>query len=149
MSLRRLRKSDSKRLSAELPVDLDPKRDIQMADDAILVDGTLWFVKNDGRWIPAIPLLLERPDLLPRLVVDMGAVPHVAQGADVMRPGITEIPDTEKGALVQVVDATHGKPLAVGEMLFSAAKMRDMGSGKAVRSLHHVGDAVWKVYTHS
>lgn len=89
--------------------------------------------------------VLTALDLVPlrRVVVDMGAVPHVANGADIMAPGVVSA-DLEIKAeeTVVVVDERHGKPLAVGLALHPGAELKGP-KGKAVKNLHHVGDEVW------
>jgi len=96
---------------------------------------------------PTLRLLLTRQpgqDLLPRIVVDMGAVKFVTSGADVMRPGIKAIPSgLSVGAPVVIVDEKHGKPLAVGLTLLDSAAMTAATSGKVIKNIHWVGDAIW------
>ncbi|HWQ19450.1 MAG TPA: hypothetical protein VN455_06690 [Methanotrichaceae archaeon] len=41
-----------------------------------------------------------------------------------------------------VLEERHKKPLAIGRALVAGTEMH--GGGKAVKSLHHVGDLVWK-----
>lgn len=78
--------------------------------------------------------------------VDMGAVKFVAGGADVMRPGIVEFDRSiEKGDIVVVVDQTHKKPLCVARAIMSAKEMDEVKTGKALKSLHHVGDSLWSM----
>jgi PUA domain protein len=80
---------------------------------------------------------------LKRVVVDMGAVPHVASGADVMAPGVTAADDEiSPGEGVVIVDERHGKPLAIGLALVAGRSMR-APKGRVVKNLHHVGDEIW------
>lgn len=79
-----------------------------------------------------------------KVTVDMGAVRHVTNGADVMTPGITEAdPDIEPEDLVWVADETHGKPLGVGQALVAGSDLVEMEQGKGVASLHYLGDKLW------
>jgi PUA domain protein len=80
-----------------------------------------------------------------RLVtVDAGAVSFVSDGADVMRPGITEATDdVSAGDLVIVAEESHGKVLAVGRALVDGPEMVG-DEGKVVDSLHHVGDELYE-----
>jgi len=82
--------------------------------------------------------------LMPRIVVDMGAVPYVCKGADVMAPGVVSINGefTENTVLV-IVDERHGKPLAVGAALCSSEDMKAANHGKTIKTLHYVGDKLW------
>ncbi len=80
----------------------------------------------------------------PKIVVDMGAVPHVCKGADVMAPGVVKIErEFEKGDLVVVVDVNYRKPLALGESLYSSSEARATKKGALVKSLHYVSDKTW------
>jgi len=77
--------------------------------------------------------------------VDMGAVPYVTNGADVMGPGIVEVdPDIKEGDMVWIRDMTHKRPLAIGKALVSAEVMAAKAPGKAIKNLHFVGDKIWK-----
>jgi predicted RNA-binding protein (TIGR00451 family) len=65
-------------------------------------------------------------------------------GADIMRPGITEIDDRVKeDGIVVIVDENHGKPLAVGVSKMSAEALRSASSGKVIKSIHHINDDLW------
>ncbi|MFB3765779.1 MAG: RNA-binding protein [Methanotrichaceae archaeon] len=77
------------------------------------------------------------------VMVDSGAVRFIVNGADVMSPGIVYAdPEIAAGDLVVILEEKHKKPLAIGRALIPGSEMR--GSGKAVKSLHHVGDQIWK-----
>lgn len=80
-----------------------------------------------------------------RLVtVDAGAVSFVSDGADVMRPGITEATDdVSADDLVIVAEESHGKVLAVGRARVDGTEMVG-DEGKVVDSLHHVGDELYE-----
>lgn len=108
------------------------------------VDGRPVLFWREDRLYPAIPALLEGARL-PRVVVDMGAVPHVASGADVMGPGVTAAdPGIKEGDIVAVVDERHDKPIAVGVALVPSENMR-APKGKVVKNVHHVGDRIWNL----
>ena len=110
----------------------------------IFADGKQMFVEYDGRVFPTVRGALE---LLPPhrvVVVDMGAIKFVVNGADIMSPGITAADvSIQKDDLVVIVDVTHKKPLAIGRALISGAEMTAATSGKAIKSLSHVGDTLW------
>ena len=77
------------------------------------------------------------------VMVDSGAVRFVVNGADIMKPGIVSAdPEIAVGDLVVIVEERHNKPLAIGRALVAGTEMK--GEGKAVKSLHHVGDVIWK-----
>lgn len=93
-----------------------------------------------------IPVLVNTVSLrgLPHIVVDMGAVPHVASGADVMAPGIRRVEgEFPASSLLVIVDEKYGKPLAVGRALVDSPTMGATRKGKVVKNLHYVGDQIW------
>lgn len=116
----------------------------------IVVDNKLF-----GLWaaadMAATPFLTVRGLLHYRpasrfVTVDMGAVKFVVNGADVMAPGIVEAdPGIQPGDLVWIRDERNKVPLAVGEALVPGAQMPRGPKGKAVKSLHHVGDPLWEL----
>ena len=78
------------------------------------------------------------------VVVDMGAVKFVTNGADVMAPGIVDA-DTNiaENDQVWICDVNNKKPLAVGIAIISGDQMVAENSGKAIITIHHVGDMLW------
>jgi len=78
------------------------------------------------------------------VVVDMGAVKFVTNGADVMSPGIVDVDETiSKGDQVWVCDVRNKKPLAVGFALMDGNTMKNEKKGKAVDTFLYVGDSLW------
>jgi PUA domain protein len=121
---------------------------VVLADKTALyfVQGTLWLVVQPEQRFPGLPALLAETVQLPQVVVDMGAVPHIANGADVMAPGIVELDSTiVEGALVVVIDQKNRAPLAVGRTRMGAQTILDTQRGRAIETLHFVGDPVWKL----
>lgn len=108
----------------------------------IFSDKPLFFYYGD-KLVPTLKLLLDS-NFLKSVVVDMGAVRFVTNGADIMRPGITSFDDSiDKDDFVVVVDETYKKPLAVCIALFSSEELSNIGSGKVLKNIHYVGDALW------
>jgi PUA domain protein len=74
----------------------------------------------------------------------MGAIPFVANGADIMVPGIRSVSsEAVPGDVVLVVDEKYGKGLAIGVLLIDRDAILKKGKGKAVKNIHHVGDEIW------
>lgn len=83
---------------------------------------------------------------LPSIAVDMGAIPHICNGADIMRPGIREINGPfERGAALLVKDVRFGKSIGICVAEASSEAMRTMSKGKAARNVHYVGDRFWEI----
>ena len=83
-------------------------------------------------------------DVLPRVVVDMGAIRFVCNGADVMAPGIVEVDAFDEGSLVVIRDMSHGKALSIGLSLKSSAEIESNKKGKVIQNIHYVGDKLWE-----
>jgi PUA domain protein len=114
------------------------------AAEIFIVHGKPFLARSGGMLFPTLTSD-EVLSLLPRIVVDMGAVPYVCKGADVMAPGVVGIKgDFKENDLVLVVDERHGKPLAIGISLFDSQTMKNMKTGKIVKNVHYVGDQLWK-----
>lgn len=118
--------------------------------DIVLIDGEPAFFmttvsKQDGKIFPTVRGALKFGPKRNLVVVDIGAVRAISNGADIMCPGIVEA-DTriQKGDIVIVVDEVHGKPLAIGRALISGEEMMGI-RGKAIKSIHYVGDKIWKL----
>ncbi len=90
----------------------------------------------------------EAINSLPKIVVDMGAVAHVANGANIMRPGIKEIrTDFGRGELLLIVDEKFGKNIALGRGDLDSGAMRSASKGKVIVNMHYVGDELWHSFT--
>jgi PUA-domain protein len=108
-----------------------------------LIGGKPLFFKVGARVLPTL-LFQDFALRAPKIVVDMGAVAHVCNGADIMAPGIVRVEgEFGKGDLVLVVDEKHGKPLAIGESLYDAESARNTKQGAVVKSVHFVNDKIW------
>jgi PUA-domain protein len=108
-----------------------------------LIDGKPLFFKVGARVLPTL-LFQDFAALAPKVVVDMGAVPYVCKGADVMAPGIVRVEgEFGKGELVLVVDEKHGKSLALGESLYDSETARSTKQGAVVKNFHFVSDKIW------
>ena len=132
---------------------VDPFRDRDDIDLAEADEWRLLIVDNEVRGIlvgdrPFLTIrgLLAYPAARRWVTVDMGAVKFVYNGADVMAPGIVDAdPAIKVGDIVWVRDEKNLRPLAVGEALMAGPEMVASEKGKAVRSVHHVGDPLWNL----
>ncbi|ESP87579.1 RNA-binding protein [Candidatus Halobonum tyrrellensis] len=108
--------------------------------DLVLVDGDPDVLYYEDEPFVTVRGANDHPPERGVVTVDAGAVSFVSDGADVMRPGITEADGgIEADDLVVIAEETHGKVLAVGRALVDGDEMVG-DSGKVVESLHHVGD---------
>ena len=76
--------------------------------------------------------------------VDMNAVKFVCNGANIMRPGITDFTTFKESEIVLVKDQTHKKELAVCISLVDDVTGRIMERGVVLNNIHHIGDIYWE-----
>jgi len=113
--------------------------------DVIFVDGEVRALIQDGKAFLTVRGLLRYRPAKSYVTVDMGAVPFVSKGADVMTPGIVEAdPSIKEGDFVWIRDVKNRVPLAIGRALVSGEEMAKRQPGKAVKNIHFVGDKLWK-----
>jgi PUA domain protein len=129
---------------------------VNVAEEQNIDDNSVFFL--NGR-----PLILKTKlgllpslkfdefiNLLPKVIVDMGAVAHVANGANIMRPGIKEIRnDFAKGDLLVIIDEKFGKNLSLGLADMDSSAMKNATKGKVIMNVHYVGDETWASFTES
>jgi len=144
-----LSKSEIKELNEKInqryAVALLSKKDfVENVDDTfIMVNKEPYFFFYENELIPTLKLILKNP-FLKKITVDMGAVKFIVNGADIMRPGVTDVEDgINEGDFVIVQDIDNKKPLAIGRALFNSEDMRNQESGKVIKNIHKVGDDIW------
>ncbi|MBM3905221.1 MAG: RNA-binding protein [Thaumarchaeota archaeon] len=93
-----------------------------------------------------LPFLSDSVTLakFPSVMVDMGAVKFMCNGANVMRPGIRSFGEFEKGQIVCIIEESQKKSLAVGRALVSSKEMAEMSKGIVVENLHYISDKYWE-----
>jgi PUA domain protein len=113
--------------------------------EVCLINGKPVLVVTEAAVYPTL-VSKELFEMLPRIVVDMGAVPFVCNGANIMAPGIRRFEGSfAKGDIVFVVDEKHGKPLALGEATYDVEEAKNVKQGNVIENIHYVGDSVWKL----
>ncbi|MEK6899901.1 MAG: DUF1947 domain-containing protein, partial [Nanoarchaeota archaeon] len=133
MKRTQLRSKDVSKELEDYKIEISKKDQVELIEDEykiILINKKPAFFYYHDRAIPTLKYLQEHI-VLKKIVVDMGAVKFVVNGADIMRPGIVEVEDgIWKDDYVVIVDKNNQKPLAVGIALFGSEEMRAMPSGK-------------------
>ena len=149
----RLREKDAAALVADLSARLGgaalwtDKAAVEEAEfldrKVLVVNNQVLGVQHDGSWFLTVRGLLAHKPQARFVTVDMGAVKFVANGADIMAPGIVEAdPALKEGDWCWIRDERNKQPLAVGRALVPGPAMV-RGKGKAVKSVHHLGDKLW------
>jgi len=115
------------------------------------LDNTLAFVRlaGDG-FIPSLYYIYKAnlSPSYPSIYVDAGAVPKILNGADVMVPGIKKI-EGEFGPTTRVLvkELDKARTIAIGISLMSSQEIKTSQKGKAIKTLHYLGDEVWNLST--
>jgi len=114
------------------------------AESQILIGDSLKILRINDEYIPFLSeiKLLER---FPNVVVDMGAVKFMCNGANVMRPGIKNYSDFSKDDIICVVEESQHKFLAVGKALVNSSEMKEMSKGEVIKNLHYISDKYWEI----
>jgi len=150
-----IRKSEKNKLLKELrstfgdAVDTfaDKRFETATADDIpiVMIEGEVVLFKIGDNYFPTVKGVLQLGLRSNLVTVDAGAVRFVVNGADVMCPGIVSADDNiEPDDPVIIIEETHKKPLAIGTALMPGDQM-NASSGKAVKSVHYVGDKLWNL----
>jgi len=107
------------------------------------VDGKPLLASSNEKLFPTL-FFNEVFPLLPKIVVDMGAISHICKGADVMAPGVVRIEGQfDANDFVLIVDERYSKPLAIGSALLNSQMAEQTKHGRIVKNLHYVGDKLW------
>ena len=113
--------------------------------DVIIQQGHIFgLVIDDSAHLSVRGLLSNTPEK-GWVQVDMGAVPFVCNGANIMAAGINDVSsEIVKGQYIWIREENHQKPLAVGKALLNADEILHSNQGKAVQALHYIGDKIWE-----
>ena len=150
-----LREKEAKKLLLDFShkLSLEPKKvfgikpRVEMAEalgiEVIIVDGKPLLAKFHDLLLPTLVFDAIQA-FFPKIVVNMGAVPYVCNGADVMAAGVVRIDgDFKKDDFLLILDERHGKSLGIGIALFDSQTMKGLKQGKIVKNIHCVGDKLW------
>ena len=151
-----LRKSDFRRLKEKLSLTIgsDSEELFEKGAELVTTDQGILYAENkvilafekNELILPSLKALNDGRAKLPTVTVDMGAVPFVTNGADIMAPGITEITaGLMKETFIVIVDENYGKSLAVGQLLVDSDIILEKKKGKVIKNLHYVNDAIWSL----
>ena len=110
----------------------------------LLVDDSIDFTMYNNKVVFTLQGIMKYHLTTNYIVVDMGAVGFIVKGADVMAPGITDAdPLIQKDDIVWICDEKYQKPLALGIALMNGEEMKTKKPGKAVKTIHYIGDKLW------
>ena len=134
----------SKKWNREIPKIKNIKVHYVDGTSQILVGDNFKVLRLENEFIPFLTesKLLES---FPNVMVDMGAVKFMCNGANVMRPGIKNHTEFSKDEIVCIVEESQQKFLAVGKSLVNSSEMKEMSKGEVVKNLHYISDKYWEI----
>ncbi|MGA2768820.1 MAG: DUF1947 domain-containing protein [Candidatus Bathyarchaeia archaeon] len=137
----------SKRLRIDLEQILKDRVNVEVVQtesiEIFLINGKPVLAKTGENIYPTLTFK-EFLDQAPKVTVDMGAVPYICKGANVMAPGIRQFRgEFQKGDLVLITDEKHGKTIALGEALYDTEQAKNTKQGIIIKNTHYVGDKTW------
>jgi len=99
---------------------------------------------GSGEVFPVLKIAIENPGLLPCVYVDDGAVKALLRGADLMAPGIKQIPGPfQVNQIVEIRLLEQKEPFAIGLTTVSSEELTQGKSGIAIRILHVLRDGLY------
>ncbi len=109
----------------------------------VLFDNIPMLFEYKNHYCPTVLFLLQNTPEKFFVTVDMGAVKHVLNGADIFAAGIVDAdPEIKENDCVYVRDEKYSKPLAVGIALLNGEDMINARRGKAIKNIHYYGDEI-------
>lgn len=146
MNRTRIKSKEANELLKSYGLNLSKKDQVELCEDEckfLVINKEFSFFYYEDKLVPTLRYL-QHQESLRKIYVNIGAVKFIVNGADIMRPGITEIDaGIKKNDFVAIADEQNRKTLAVGIALFDGEEMKQQTSGKAVKNIHYVGDEIW------
>ena len=110
----------------------------------IVANRRIWVFEYENKKIPTIHYLRNHAYSLPKIVVDIGAIRFITNGADVMAPGIVFFDESiRSGSIVIIHEEKANSILGVGQSLVSSEDFSKTKKGKVIKNLHHLRDSIW------
>jgi PUA domain protein len=110
----------------------------------LIKEGKASFFLSEEMYIPTIHYLREAESILPKVIVDIGAIRFITNGADVMAPGIVYFDNNIKPkTIVSIHEEKAESILGVGLSLLSSHDFKKTKKGKVVKLLHYLKDDIW------
>ncbi len=115
----------------------------QENDELLIINGKPLLARTDDTLFPTL-IFNDFFPFLPKIVVDMGAIPYVCNGADVMAPGVVKIlGEFDDKELLLIIDERYKRALAMGVSLYDSQSLKTIKREKIVKNIHYIGDRLW------
>ena len=134
----------SKQWKQELPKIKNLK--VYFIDDnsKLIIGDGITILKINDDYLP----FLNQTEILekfPNVMVDIGAVKFMCNGANVMRPGIKRYTEFVTNDIICVIEESQHKFLAVGRAMTDSSDLEGMSKGEVVKNLHYISDKYWEI----
>ena len=135
----------SKQWKRELPKIKNLKVHFIDSNSQLIVGVDLTILKFNDDYLPFLNQnqTLEK---FPYVMVDMGAVKFMCNGANVMRPGIKKYSKFLKDDIVCVIEESKHKFLSVGKAMSDSSELETMSKGEIIKNIHYVSDKYWEIF---
>ena len=135
----------SKQWKQELPKIKNLK--VHFIDDnsQLIVGNSITILKISNDYLPFLNQT-EALEKFPNVMVDMGAVKFMCNGANVMRPGIKKYSNFQKDDVVCVIEESQHKFLSVGKALTDSSELETMSKGEVIKNIHYISDKYWEIF---
>ena len=135
----------SKQWNQELPKIKNLK--VHFIDDnsQLIVGNSITILKISNDYLPFLNQT-EALEKFPNVMVDMGAVKFMCNGANVMRPGIKKYSNFQKDDVVCVIEESRHKFLSVGKALTDSSELETMSKGEVIKNIHYISDKYWEIF---
>jgi len=137
-----------KQVSAQWKIEIPKAKNLKMhriMDNVqIFTANDIMILKIEETYFPFLSQtsLLEK---FPHVLVDMGAVKFMCNGANVMRPGIRSHSEFDRNQVVCVIEESQHKFLAVGKSLVPSSELETMEKGEVIKNMHYISDKYWEI----
>jgi PUA domain protein len=111
----------------------------------LIVGSGLVILKIDDDYVPFLNQT-EMLEKFPNVMVDMGAIKFMCNGANVMRPGIKRYSTFVKDDIICIIEESQNKFLSVGKAMNDSSELETMSKGEVVKNLHYISDRYWELF---
>ncbi|KAI5161233.1 malignant T-cell-amplified sequence [Nematocida ausubeli] len=152
----RLSKALAKQIKGQFTTDLSillGKEDVletiktEEKEQFILRNNTPIFKVSGTAYIPLLKCVHIVPDILPKVVVDAGAIKYLINGADLMAPGLlhptSTYPAVSVGDIVGIYGYGKTNALGVGVVAMDNEEVNTQRTGIAVKIINRLGDKIY------
>ena len=137
-----------KQVSAQWKIEIPKAKNLRMHR---IMDNVQIFTANDIMILKigetCLPFLsqISLLEKFPHVLVDMGAIKFMCNGANVMRPGIRSHSEFDREQVVCVIEESQHKFLAVGKSLVPSSELETMEKGEVIKNMHYISDKYWEI----